>query len=123
MSHPIVHIEIPVSNAETGSGFYAELFGWQTHPMPEMNYTTFETGDGPRGGFPVADGQMAQAGEVLIYVLTDDVTASLDKAESLGATTLMPKTEIPGIGWFGIFRDPTGNKIAVFTNMPNGSMG
>lgn len=123
MAHPIVHIEIPVNDIDTGGGFYAELFGWKTNPIPEMGYMTFETGEGPGGGFARADGQMAQAGEVLIHVLTDDVTASLDKAESLGATTLVPKTEIPGIGWFGVFRDPTGNKIAVFTNMPNGSMG
>ncbi len=123
MAHPIVHIEIPVSDFDTGPGFYSELFGWQTHPMPEMNYTTFETGDGPGGGFARADGQMSSPGEVLIHVLTDDVSATLDQAEALGATTVVPKTEIPGIGWFGVFRDPTGNKIGLFTALPNGSMG
>jgi predicted enzyme related to lactoylglutathione lyase len=28
----------------------------------------------------------------------------------------MPKTEIPGIGWWGMFTDPTGNKIGLFTD-------
>jgi len=30
----------------------------------------------------------------------------------------MAKTEIPQTGWFGIFSDPTGNKVALFTSMP-----
>jgi predicted enzyme related to lactoylglutathione lyase len=30
------------------------------------------------------------------------------------------KTEIPGIGWFGVFKDLTGNAITVYTSMdPN----
>ena len=85
MAHPIVHIEIPVSDFDTGPGFYSELFGWQTHPMPEMNYTTFETGDGPGGGFARADGQMSSPGEVLIHVLTDDVSATLDQLQTIAA--------------------------------------
>ena len=58
-----------------------------------------------------------QAGDVLVYVATDDVQASLAKAESLGGKTLVPKTEIPKIGWFGIFADPTGNKVGLFTGV------
>jgi len=34
----------------------------------------------------------------------------------LGGKILRSKTEIPGIGWFGIFKDPTGNSIALFTS-------
>lgn len=120
MAHPIVHIEIPVKDIDTGGGFYGELFGWQTTPMPEMGYMTFAPGDGPGGGFTKIDGQMARPGEVLIYVGTDDIDATLEQAESLGATTVQPRMEIPCIGWFGIFQDPNGNRIALFT--PNGGM-
>jgi predicted enzyme related to lactoylglutathione lyase len=28
---------------------------------------------------------------------------------------VVPKTEIPGIGWFGVFTDPTGNKVGLYT--------
>jgi predicted enzyme related to lactoylglutathione lyase len=29
----------------------------------------------------------------------------------------MPKTEIPHVGWWGVFSDPTGNRIALYTSM------
>ena len=52
---------------------------------------------------------------MLVYVGTDDIEASLAKAESLGGSTIVPKTEIPGQGWFAVFTDPTGNRMALYT--------
>jgi hypothetical protein len=54
--------------------------------------------------------QDAPAGTVLVYINSD-----LSKAAKLGGAVLVHKTEIPGEGWFGIFSDPTGNKLALFT--------
>jgi ferritin-like metal-binding protein YciE len=28
---------------------------------------------------------------------------------------LLPKTEIPGMGWYAIFADPTGNRLGLFS--------
>jgi predicted enzyme related to lactoylglutathione lyase len=50
-------------------------------------------------------------------VNSDDIEADLKKAKSLGGTILREKSEIPGIGWWGVFKDPTGNKIALYTSM------
>jgi len=44
----------------------------------------------------------------------DDVNASTAKAKGLGATILKDTTEIPGVGWFSIFTDPTGATLALF---------
>jgi predicted enzyme related to lactoylglutathione lyase len=33
----------------------------------------------------------------------------------LGGVVVQPKMEIPGVGWFGMFKDPTGNTMALFT--------
>jgi predicted enzyme related to lactoylglutathione lyase len=115
-NHSIVHIEFPAVNIEAAGKFYAELFGWNVQSHPEMNYATFQSEGGPGGGFPQVDGQMVNPGGVLVYVDTDDIDASLARAESLGGSTVVPKTEIPGVGWFGIFTDPTGNRVALFTN-------
>ena len=52
---------------------------------------------------------------MFVYVATDDIDATLDKAESLGGKTVIPKTEIPNVGWFGFFTDPTGNMVGLFT--------
>jgi predicted enzyme related to lactoylglutathione lyase len=79
-----------------------------------MNYATFDPGKNPGGGFnPVSE--QNPAGTILFYVECDDIEAMLAKAESLGAKAIVQKTEIPGTGWFGIFLDPTGNQIGVYT--------
>ncbi len=112
--HPIVHVEFSAHDPGAAAKFYAELFGWKVTPMPEMNYFTFDAEGGPGGGFP-AVGEQFKAGDVLAYVATDDIEASLAKAESLGGKTVVPKTEIPSIGWFAMFADPTGNVVGLFT--------
>ena len=85
--------------------------------MPEMDYVTFGAKPGPAGGFNVVDNQMTKAGDVLIYIQTGDIETTLNKIESLGGQTLLPKTEIPTIGWFAVFTDPTGNRVGLFTGL------
>jgi predicted enzyme related to lactoylglutathione lyase len=109
----IVHIEIPSSDFEKSGRFYRELFGWKITPMPEMNYALWEPMEGPGGGFNPL-GADVKVGEVLIHVDSDDIDADLKKAKALGGTVLREKTEIPNIGWWGVFRDPTGNAIALY---------
>jgi predicted enzyme related to lactoylglutathione lyase len=31
-----------------------------------------------------------------------------------------PKAEVPGQGWYGVFRDPEGNELAVWESLPRG---
>ena len=113
----IVHVEIPAANVEAAGKFYADLFGWKISPMPEMNYTMFEAGDGDEyGGFPQVS-EDNPAGQVLVYIHSDDIEADLKKVEKLGGKVLHPKAEIPGMGWFGVFQDPTGNVLALYTSM------
>jgi len=111
----VVHIEIPSSNFEESGKFYHELFGWKITPMPEMSYALWEPSEGPGGGFSPLN-EETKVGEILIHVDSDDITADLKKAKSLGATIVREKTEIPGIGWWGVFRDPTGNMIALYAS-------
>jgi predicted enzyme related to lactoylglutathione lyase len=113
-AHPIVHIEIPAHDREVSASFYAALFGWEMQHHPEMQYTTFAAAPGPGGGLATIDGDNVKQGQLLIHVGTDDVDASLNKAVELGGTIVIPKSEIPGIGWFGVFADPVGNRIAVY---------
>jgi predicted enzyme related to lactoylglutathione lyase len=112
----IVHVEIPAASVEAASGFYRELFDWKIIPVPEMNYTMWEAGDGSGGGFPPVSADNP-AGQVLVYIHSDDIEADLKKVEKLGGMVLHPKSEIPNTGWFGIFKDPTGNVLALYTSM------
>ena len=54
---------------------------------------------------------------LLVYVSIDDIDVTIAKAVSPGGKILMPKTEITQIGWWAIFADPTGNRVALYTSM------
>ena len=112
----VVHIEIPAADPIRAGQFYEQLFGWKVQTDTAMNYTMWEPGQPPGGGFNPL-GEQVRAGDVLIYVDSEDIEADLRKAESLGGKIVTPKTEIPGIGWFGVFKDPTSNSIALYTSM------
>lgn len=112
----VVHIEIPAANVESAAAFYQELFGWKMQHVPEFNYTMWADGSGFGGGFNVAS-EENPIGRVLVYIDSDDIEADLKKVEGLGGKVLHQKMEIPGSGWFGIFEDPTGNVLALYTSM------
>lgn len=115
----VVHVEIPAANVQAAGSFYHSLFGWKIQHVPEMNYTMWEDGSGSGGGFPEVSADNP-AGQVLVYIDSEDIEADLKKVVELGGAIVHPKTEIPGTGWFGIFKDPTGNVLALYTSMnPN----
>ena len=116
--HPIVHVEISAQDLEAAGKFYADVFGWKVQQMPEMSYAMFETDEGELGGGlnPVTDEN--PAGSVVVYIDADDINATLSQVEKSGGKSLVPKTLIPGMGWFAIFVDPTGNKIGLYTTDP-----
>lgn len=118
--HSIVHVEIPTQNPAAANAFYANLFGWKHEYFPNLDYHRFYTESGPGGGYVELESAFAKdaghkPGQVRISVLTDDIEATLAKAEELGAKTVKPKTEIPDMGWYAIFSDLEGNLIGLFT--------
>lgn len=115
-AHPIVHVELSANSGPAASKFYHDVFGWKIEHAPEVDYYMFSAEGGPGGGW-VQVGEHAKAGEVLVYIGTDDIEASLKDIEKAGGKVLMPKTEIPGVGYFAQFSDPTGNRMALYTDM------
>ena len=120
-NHPFVHIEFSSNDPAKSAEFYGSLFGWPMHEIKEFNYWTFQTAEGQGGGFNQVgndNGNLnVKPGDVVAYVDTDDIERDLAKAQELGGTLVAPKMEIPGIGWYGIFRDPTGNLVGLYTNL------
>jgi predicted enzyme related to lactoylglutathione lyase len=113
----IIHVELPARDEEAAAAFYSSLFGWRTIHSP--NYVGFRTADGPSGGFnPLTEENAStntpiKPGDVLVYVSSDDIDATLGNVQALGGSVVVPRTEIPGAGWFAIFADPTGNRIGL----------
>jgi len=112
----IVHVEIPAANVDAAGKFYQELFGWKLENFPEMNYTMWESEGGSAGGFPKVS-EENPAGQVIVYIHSDDIEADLKRVEQLGGKVIHPKAEIPQTGWYGIFQDPTGNVLALYTSV------
>jgi predicted enzyme related to lactoylglutathione lyase len=117
MGNKIVHVELSAKDRKALSQFYADVFGWEIEHMDEMNYSTFKAGDGVGGGFnPVTDEN--PAGSVIIYIGTDNVGESLKTVEAAGGSVVSPEMDIMGTGKFGLFRDPGGNLVGLFSPIP-----
>jgi predicted enzyme related to lactoylglutathione lyase len=124
MAHPIVHVEIPATDSQALGEFYKNIFGWNLTLDEQFNYLQFDGDGGPSGAFvqntgPEEGGMWAGSGATspLLYLGSDDIEGDLAKVEAAGGQVLVPKMEIPGTGWFAIFRDPSGNHVGLYTTM------
>lgn len=122
MKHTIVHFELPADDVARAKAFYEALFGWTIEPVPGMgDYHGVVTSD---SASDIHGGMMARQnpGHVFVtYVSTDSVDESLAKAIALGATEMMPKMPVPGMGWFAQFRDPEGTIMGLWQEDPTAS--
>ena len=118
MGNPFVHIELTTPDVGRAKSFYKSLFDWKLKDVDMgggQTYTMIDVGNGTGGGmFEMAGAPIAW----VPYAAVSDVAKSTEKARSLGAQILKDKSEVPGMGWFSIFRDPTGALIALWEPKP-----
>ena len=115
MANPFCHIELATNDHGKAKEFYGQLFDWKLEDMPmgENTYTMINVGEGTGGGMmknPVPN----VPSHWLAYVLVEDLTATTEKAKSIGATVLRDRTEVPEHGWFSVIQDPTGAVLALW---------
>ena len=115
MSNPVVHFEIGGRDSEKTQKFYTELFGWQTEPAGPAAMISTGSDEGIQGHITALDHEPFNY--VTIYVQVENIQACLDKAESLGGKTLIPPTEVPGMGAFAWFADIDGNTIGLWKHV------
>jgi predicted enzyme related to lactoylglutathione lyase len=118
MGNPFVHIELTTNDIGKAKTFYKSLFEWNLEDVPMgggQTYTMVNVGEGTGGGMFQMEGAPIAW---IPYVAVDDVARTTAKAKSLGATILKDKTEVPGMGWFSMFKDPTGAIIATWQQKP-----
>ena len=112
MAHPVVHFEVGAADDAPLVAFYGELFGWGLQGFPGGGYTTIDT----RGGSGINGGiGRSRTGEPwsAFYVETGDVQATLDRAVTLGGTTVLPVTDFGGAVTIAMFDDPDGLLIGL----------
>jgi hypothetical protein len=120
MLNQVVHYEIPADNVEKLQIFYGALFGWQFEAMPGgTEYYVAQPG-GDSGGPAVALMKRQEPDQPPVsYVTVESVDASVEKAVSMDAAVVMPKTPVPGMGWFAVLVDPDRNPIGLWEDDPS----
>jgi predicted enzyme related to lactoylglutathione lyase len=112
MAHPVTWFEVLGKDGGKLQQFYGGLFGWTFDVIQPINYGVAKTGDarGIMGGI----GQIFPGTRswVTFYIETPNVTASLDKAASLGGKIVTPRTVMPDVT-LGVFEDPEGHVIGL----------
>jgi predicted enzyme related to lactoylglutathione lyase len=107
VGNAVVHFEVGAADDGPLVAFYGELFGWGLQGLPGGGYTLIDT----RGGHGINGGiGRSRSGEPwsAFYVETADLQATLDKANSLGGTTVMPVTDFGEAVTIALFSDPDG---------------
>ncbi len=107
-----VHIEIASSDPERTKKFFEDVFEWDFETIPEMNYHTYQAPSPPHGGLTAP--MENQHPGLLNYLLSHDIDADVKKIQEAGGHVLQPKMEIPGVGWWASFEEPTGIVLALF---------
>jgi uncharacterized protein len=125
MGAPVVHFEIIGKDPGKLQEYYGSLFGWEFDTNNPMNYGTVSreanlTPEGIGIGGGIGPGPEGYDGHVTFYVGVDDVEAALSKAESLGGTRVMGPETIMGSMILGMFNDPEGHTIGLFSQVPDG---
>jgi uncharacterized protein len=99
--------------------FYEKVFGWKFTPWGPPGFFLIATGDKNDPGVPGAlqkrhelvPGQRINGFECTIDVEDIDATAAAVTAN--GGKIIMPKCEIPTVGWLIKMQDPDGNLVCV----------
>lgn len=112
MKHVICHIEWASNNLERSKTFFSGLFDWSLEPWGE-GYLVFTPPEGVGGGINKVEKVVAGESPV-VYVEVEEIEPYLKKAKALGGGVAVPKTEIPGMGWFAHVTDPDGNVVGLF---------
>ncbi len=111
-----VHIEIASTDPARTKKFFEDVFEWDFESHPEMNYHTYAAPSGPGGGL-MSPMENQQPG-ILNYLMSHDIDTDVKKIEESGGRVLQPKREIPGVGWWAVFEEPTGIVLALFQSPP-----
>jgi predicted enzyme related to lactoylglutathione lyase len=115
----VVHFEIGCRNSEQTARFYTTLFDWKASPYGPAQMIDTQSEAGIRGHITTLGHEPHNY--VLLYAQVDDLQSYLDKAEKLGAKTLITPTEVPGMGHFAWLKDPEGTIFGLWKPMAPGA--
>jgi uncharacterized protein len=96
--------------------FYKDVIGWRANETDmggAGTYTLFGIGDRDMAGGATIQGEMQMPPSWLTYLETSDLDSTLSRAGEMGASVLMPRMELEGIGAFAVMADPLGAVVGL----------
>ena len=117
----VQHFEIPADDVERASKFYTGVFEWKMQKLanpedPSKDYWFFDTKD-ENGNKGIGGGLMKrQAPEhsVTNYITVPSIDDYASKIEEAGGKVIMPRTEIPEMGFILVFLDTENNMFGLY---------
>lgn len=108
----ICYIEIPAIDIQRSSDFYAKVFGWPLRKR-DNGQIVFDDGPGEVSGTWVTGRPPSTQPGLLVYIMVDDVAATIDAVIANGGELVQPiGADAPEIT--ARFRDPAGNVIGLY---------
>ena len=108
----ICYIEIPALDVARSADFYSKVFGWGIRQRGNGR-TAFDDSVGGVSGTWVTGRRAAAEPGLLLYVMMDDVAATIDAVIAHGGEIVQPiGADAPEIT--ARFRDPAGNTIGLY---------
>ena len=117
----VVHSIIPCDDAERAKDFYSALFPhWRFKSLPPNQFWEITDADGsyPHTIFlAMMMGQGTPSSPTSYYAVAD-IDSALLRAVELGATVIVPKTPVPGKGYYAELLDVLQNNFGLWEDDP-----
>ena len=120
MGNAVVHWELMSKEPAKVADFYARIFGWKVEHRPELNYRIVDTGAaegemrGINGGIVKPDREGPWPGNMLFYILVDDLAAYRKKIVAAGGKIHVESQKVSGMGKLCLFTDPEGRMMGLW---------
>ncbi|MCB0791185.1 MAG: VOC family protein [Flavobacteriales bacterium] len=116
--------EIPVYDIHRATAFYNAIYNMRMEVAwnGEFGMAYFPVEKGIGGALIHGPGCVPGDTGTLVYLNAgNDLDGILGRVELAGGRVIMPKTLISGTaGWFGLFIDSEGNRVALHEGLPRG---
>ncbi len=117
----IEHFDFAFDDADRAQKFYKDIFGWSmqkwSNPKESnMDYWYFDTSD-DKGNKGITGGMMKRQDpghSVTNYITVSSIDEYVSTIEQSGGKIIIPKTELPDMGYFVIFTDTENNTLGLF---------
>jgi predicted enzyme related to lactoylglutathione lyase len=108
----ICYVEMPASDIKSSADFYSKVFGWKIRQRGDGR-TAFDDAVGQVSGTWVGGRSPASEPGLLVYIMVDNVAATLDTIVANNGQVVQPiGGDAPEIT--ARFRDPAGNVIGLY---------